>query len=170
MQPRHLTIGRAHTQTWLSLPSFPSSVRASRSTRLPSFQSIFRTSSFVGHKSVLTRRYFTILTWIWTSQVHYDARYEAEDVLHRLAKLFQIGLLVFIGAVSGGWSPGNLLSVNTLPEESSDGWVPIVEGISHGMLPETKVADRQSRPERASLSLPSPSLCRGGPCGAIHPG
>jgi hypothetical protein len=46
--------------------------------------------------------------------VHYDARYEAEDVFHRFAKLFQIGLLVFIGAASGGWNPHAILTVDTL--------------------------------------------------------
>lgn len=66
--------------------------------------------------------------------MHYDVRYEAEDVLHRIAKLVQIGLVVFIGAASGGWSPGKLLEVNTLLEETHDS-LPIHEGSAHGKSP-----------------------------------
>ncbi|TXT04291.1 hypothetical protein VHUM_04178 [Vanrija humicola] len=53
--------------------------------------------------------YFVILVWIWTSQLHYDARYEAEDTFHRALKSLQLMVFVFIGAASGGWSPGKIL-------------------------------------------------------------
>ncbi|KAL1409325.1 hypothetical protein Q8F55_003307 [Vanrija albida] len=53
--------------------------------------------------------YYVILVWIWTSQLHYDARYEAEDTFHRALKSLQLMVFVFIGAASGGWSPGKLL-------------------------------------------------------------
>jgi hypothetical protein len=55
--------------------------------------------------------YFTILAWLWTSQVHYDIRYQAEDVFHRCCKVFQIIVLVYMGAASGSWNPGLLVPV-----------------------------------------------------------
>ncbi|WOO79960.1 uncharacterized protein LOC62_02G003475 [Vanrija pseudolonga] len=55
--------------------------------------------------------YYVILVWIWTSQLHYDARYEAEDTFHRALKSLQLMVFVFIGAASGGWSPGKILPV-----------------------------------------------------------
>jgi len=51
-------------------------------------------------------RYYAVITWIWTSQVHYDVLYETEDTFHRIAKLLQIMVFVYMGAASGGWSPG----------------------------------------------------------------
>lgn len=42
--------------------------------------------------------------------MHYDVRYEAEDMVHRGFKCLQIMVFVYIGAASGGWSPGNILS------------------------------------------------------------
>jgi hypothetical protein len=54
--------------------------------------------------------YFTILAWLWTSQVHYDIRYQAEDVFHRCCKILQIMVLVYIGAASGSWNPGMMPS------------------------------------------------------------
>jgi hypothetical protein len=48
--------------------------------------------------------YFVIISWVWTSQVHYDLRFQAEDEYHRIAKGFQIILFVYIGAASGNWS------------------------------------------------------------------
>jgi hypothetical protein len=53
--------------------------------------------------------YFTILAWLWTSQVHYDIRYQAEDVFHRCCKVFQIIVLVYMGAASGSWNPGMMM-------------------------------------------------------------
>lgn len=53
----------------------------------------------------LKPRYYIILVWIWTTQIHYDVRYEAEDAVHRFMKLVQIALMVLIGAASGGWNP-----------------------------------------------------------------
>ncbi|KAL1410541.1 hypothetical protein Q8F55_004554 [Vanrija albida] len=52
--------------------------------------------------------YYTVLVWIWTSQIHYDTRYEAEDFFHRTAKVFQIILFVYIGASGGGWDIGSI--------------------------------------------------------------
>jgi hypothetical protein len=56
--------------------------------------------------------YFTILAWLWTSQVHYDVRYQAEDVFHRCCKFLQIGFLVYMGAASGSWNPALLVFDN----------------------------------------------------------
>lgn len=53
-------------------------------------------------------RYYTVLVWIWTAQIHYDTRYEAEDFFHRTAKLLQIILFVYIGASGGGWDIGSI--------------------------------------------------------------
>ncbi|ORY31965.1 bacterial low temperature requirement A protein-domain-containing protein [Naematelia encephala] len=50
--------------------------------------------------------YFTVIAWIWTSQVHYDTRYQAEDGWHRLLKFLQITVFIYMGAASGNWSPG----------------------------------------------------------------
>lgn len=50
--------------------------------------------------------YLVILAWLWTSQLHYDIRYQAEDVFHRCAKVAQVIVLVYIGAASGNWAPG----------------------------------------------------------------
>lgn len=53
--------------------------------------------------------YFTILAWLWTSQVHYDIRYQAEDIFHRCCQVLQIIVLVYMGAASGSWNPGALI-------------------------------------------------------------
>lgn len=42
---------------------------------------------------------------MWTTQVHYDERYEAEDVVHRFLKAAQLLVFAFIGASSSGWNP-----------------------------------------------------------------
>lgn len=60
--------------------------------------------------------YFVVLAWLWTSQVYYDVRFQAEDVFHRCAKVVQVILLVYVGAASGNWDPGQLG-----PASSSDG-------------------------------------------------
>lgn len=52
----------------------------------------------------LSRRYFVVIYWIWTSQVHYDIRYQAEDAFHWIAKSLQIAALIYIGAASGNWN------------------------------------------------------------------
>jgi hypothetical protein len=64
--------------------------------------------------------YFTILAWLWTSQVHYDIRYQAEDIFHRCCKVLQIIVLVYMGAASGSWNPGVLVSQGGNPH--SRGW------------------------------------------------
>ncbi|WWC57883.1 uncharacterized protein I303_100418 [Kwoniella dejecticola CBS 10117] len=49
--------------------------------------------------------FYAVICWVWTSQVHYDIRYQASDGWHRLAKAIQIMTLVFMGAISGDWNP-----------------------------------------------------------------
>lgn len=56
-----------------------------------------------------------MIIWIWVSQVQYDVRYEAEDIFHRLAKCLQIMVFVYMGAASGGWSPGLILPPQYAP-------------------------------------------------------
>jgi hypothetical protein len=53
--------------------------------------------------------YFVIVSWVWASQVHYDIRYQGEDIFHRLCKGLQITCFVYIGAASGSWDPGYIL-------------------------------------------------------------
>lgn len=60
--------------------------------------------------------YFVILAWAWTSQVHYDIRFQAEDIFHRLAKVVQVMVLVYMGASSGKWNPGSLRGSDSLEE------------------------------------------------------
>nr|XP_019048481.1 hypothetical protein I302_02253 [Kwoniella bestiolae CBS 10118]OCF27411.1 hypothetical protein I302_02253 [Kwoniella bestiolae CBS 10118] len=50
--------------------------------------------------------YYAIICWVWTSQVHYDIRYQALDGWHRAAKAVQIMTFVYMGAASGDWNPG----------------------------------------------------------------
>ncbi|WWD06143.1 hypothetical protein V865_004228 [Kwoniella europaea PYCC6329] len=50
--------------------------------------------------------YYAIICWVWTSQVHYDIRYQALDGWHRAAKAIQIMTFVYMGAASGDWNPG----------------------------------------------------------------
>lgn len=40
---------------------------------------------------------------LWTTQLHYDLRFECNDVMHRLFKGLQILLFVYVAAASGGW-------------------------------------------------------------------
>ncbi|RSH90578.1 hypothetical protein EHS25_001183 [Saitozyma podzolica] len=58
--------------------------------------------------------YFIILSWIWSSQTHYDVRFQSEDSYHRFLKLLQISCFVYIGAASGGWNPGYIQDPDTL--------------------------------------------------------
>ncbi|KAL1408140.1 hypothetical protein Q8F55_004943 [Vanrija albida] len=64
--------------------------------------------------------YYVIIVGIWTSQVHYDVRYEAEDTFHRFFKALQIVLFVYIGAASGGWNPGKMIQVTDVAETDED--------------------------------------------------
>lgn len=43
---------------------------------------------------------------MWTSQTHFDVRYESNDFLNRLLKCGHIILFVYIGAAGGGWDLG----------------------------------------------------------------
>ncbi len=47
--------------------------------------------------------YYVVIVSIWTTQLHYDMRYEADDAVHRLLKPLHLVLFVYIGAASGGW-------------------------------------------------------------------
>lgn len=40
---------------------------------------------------------------MWGAHIQYDARYETNDLWHRLLKCVHIGVFVYIGAASGGW-------------------------------------------------------------------
>lgn len=40
---------------------------------------------------------------MWGAHIQYDARYETNDVWHRLLKCVHIAVFVYIGAASGGW-------------------------------------------------------------------
>ncbi|WRT63427.1 uncharacterized protein IL334_000332 [Kwoniella shivajii] len=50
--------------------------------------------------------YYAIVCWVWTSQIHYDIRYQALDGWHKVAKAVQIMTFVYMGAASGDWNPG----------------------------------------------------------------
>jgi hypothetical protein len=41
-------------------------------------------------------------------------RYQSEDVYHRCLKILQIACLVYIGAASGNWNPGDIQDPDTL--------------------------------------------------------
>lgn len=47
--------------------------------------------------------YYAVIVSIWTTQLHYDIRYEGDDAVHRLLKPLHLVLFVYIGAASGGW-------------------------------------------------------------------
>ncbi|WVQ93867.1 hypothetical protein IAU59_000945 [Kwoniella sp. CBS 9459] len=49
--------------------------------------------------------YYAIISWVWTSQMHYDIRYQARDGWHRIAKAVQTMMFVYMGAASGNWNP-----------------------------------------------------------------
>ena len=55
-------------------------------------------------------RYFAIIAWVWSSQIRYDVRYEANDGYHRIMKAFQLGTFAYIGAGSGNWNTEILYS------------------------------------------------------------
>lgn len=40
---------------------------------------------------------------MWGAHIQYDARYETNDIWHRLLKCVHIGVFIYIGAASGGW-------------------------------------------------------------------
>ncbi|WWD22293.1 hypothetical protein CI109_106784 [Kwoniella shandongensis] len=52
--------------------------------------------------------YYVIISWVWTSQTHYDVRYQAEDGFHRLCKAVQILAYIYMGAATGNWAPANI--------------------------------------------------------------
>lgn len=65
--------------------------------------------------SELTRRYFVIIQWMWSSQLHYDGRYEADDRVHRILKGIHVLLFVYIGAASGKWKLDSIVRPNYIP-------------------------------------------------------
>lgn len=56
-------------------------------------------------------RYYSVLIAMWMTQLHYDLRYQANDMLHRILKAGQILLFMYLASASGGWD----LSVITPP-------------------------------------------------------
>ena len=44
--------------------------------------------------------FFTIIWWVWSSQSFYDVRFETQDVVHRIYKLFQLSVLAFLASYS----------------------------------------------------------------------
>lgn len=40
---------------------------------------------------------------MWGAHIQYDARYETNDLWHRVLKCVHIGVFIYIGAASGGW-------------------------------------------------------------------
>lgn len=71
----------------------------------------------LGVRLLTTRSYYIILICVWTTQVHYDVRYEAEDTFHRGMKLLQIIVFVYFGVSSGGWDPSKLGTFDVLETE-----------------------------------------------------
>lgn len=57
---------------------------------------------------------------MWTSQVHFDVRYEANDVVNRVLKCFHLVLFVYIGSASGGWDLEQLMKVDIDQLEASE--------------------------------------------------
>lgn len=45
---------------------------------------------------------------MWTVQVHYDIRFQGNDMVHRLAKAAQVVLYIYMAAASGGWDLSKL--------------------------------------------------------------
>ncbi|WVF66243.1 hypothetical protein IAT40_000983 [Kwoniella sp. CBS 6097] len=63
--------------------------------------------------------YYAIISWVWTSQIHYDIRYQAKDGWHRIAKAVQIMTFVYMGAASGNWNPGLITDGETFLADMS---------------------------------------------------
>lgn len=68
--------------------------------------------------------YFTAIVAMWTVQVHYDIRFQGNDMVHRLAKAAQIVLFMYMAAASGGWDLSKLA-----PQSGTSNL------ISHGEIP-----------------------------------
>ena len=75
---------------------------------IPNFLSYIARSYLLDECTDLS--FFVIINWIWTAQVHYDTKYQAEDSFHRIAKGLQITLFIYIGAASGNWNLKQLKS------------------------------------------------------------
>ncbi|BEI89868.1 uncharacterized protein CcaverHIS019_0212300 [Cutaneotrichosporon cavernicola] len=63
--------------------------------------------------------YYVVIVSLWTTQLHYDIRYEGDDAVHRLLKPLHLLLFVYIGAASGGWDLSRL-TVPTLEMSSTE--------------------------------------------------
>ncbi|OCF41737.1 hypothetical protein I317_04441 [Kwoniella heveanensis CBS 569] len=63
--------------------------------------------------------YYAIISWVWTSQIRYDIRYQAQDGWHRIAKAVQIMTFVYMGAASGNWNPGLIMDEESFLAEMS---------------------------------------------------
>jgi hypothetical protein len=70
-----------------------------------------------------------IIQWMWTSQLHYDARYEADDRVHRLLRGVHVLLFVYIGAASGKWNLGKIVKPRAFAGGLRDD---PVERVAHG--------------------------------------
>lgn len=68
---------------------------------------------------------------MWSSQLHYDGRYEANDKMHRLLKGIHVLLFVYIGAASGKWDLAKLVKPRYFPGELRDN---PAERVAHGKL------------------------------------
>lgn len=45
---------------------------------------------------------------MWTVQVHYDIRFQGNDMVHRLAKAAQVVLYIYLASASGSWDLSEL--------------------------------------------------------------
>lgn len=71
---------------------------------------------------MLCGSYFVLISWVWTSQVHYDIRFQAEDTFHRILKGMQIVLFIYIGAASGFWNSASIQDPDYVPGISSENY------------------------------------------------
>lgn len=69
--------------------------------------------------------YYVIIVSIWTTQLHYDIRYEGDDATHRLLKPLHLVLFVYIGAASGGWDLSKIVRPEYLDLDAG-------EAVNHG--------------------------------------
>lgn len=70
---------------------------------------------------------------LWTTQLHYDLRYECGDTIHRIFKGLQILLFVYVAASSGGWDLQNLAPPPE-PDLATFTATDVQSNISHGEL------------------------------------
>jgi hypothetical protein len=61
-----------------------------------------------------------MIQWMFSTQLHYEGRFESDDKVHRLLKGVHVLMFLWIGITSEKWSVKNLIEPDAVPAAHTD--------------------------------------------------